>query len=396
MKHGKLSFFLSFVLCAVIVVSLSGCNQAWWLNNTTESIESHGESAQGSVSETELTDAVTETMPTTETSSLPSEASTSPGAAPSPTASATPATPSASSTGPASTNSSTNRAVTIGMLLPEVISILGQPYKIEGTQSVRKYIYRKPFAYGSPETTATLFMGFNSEKDEYEVAGWYDQSALLKISLGEKSSSAPAVTLGSSPQDVIKAMGTPCIYDPSYYNSAHYVKFTYWEYTDRSRIDFNRDDNTVIGWSNNGSLKVNLGTVDSHAGPVRLGSTLDEVTSAFGTPTLVIYNANTVKPNRIDFGSCSIGLDSNLCVISWSEKGSLNINIGDKDPTAPPFAVGSSFADVIRAMGTPDTLNSGSFDLPLWIKYGQSVVDFNENAQTVTSWENKGELYVAE
>ncbi len=272
--------------------------------------------------------------------------------------------------------------------------ILGDPYQTECSDSCYKYSYRyMPDLL--PAKYAQLFAAVIPGQSGFRVIGWYNTSGILKVSLGDKVDSAPPFSLGSTSSDVVRANGTPAVYEwMSEINSSTDMV---WRYRDDSSIYFDCQSRRVVGYTNRGCLKVSVGTKISGAGPVMLGSTFAETTTAFGTPSEVIYNSRNYKIHYIRFGpqgGFSVLFYSTDQVIGWNNKGNYNINIGDKDPLAKPIVVGSSFADVIKAMGTPDTLNPGTNNLPIWVKYGSSVVYIDEKTQKVTSWQNTGNLYV--
>jgi outer membrane protein assembly factor BamE (lipoprotein component of BamABCDE complex) len=278
--------------------------------------------------------------------------------------------------------------VKIGDTQEDVIRILGQPLKI--TQAIfYEYQYQSNNTIGTVANTATLFLYL--QDGAMRVVGWWNQSNILRVTTGEKDNSAPPFTLGSTKEAVARVMGTPSVYEPHYVLSTS--RSIQWWFQDDSMVIFDTKGH-VVEWMNRGCLIVKLGEKQAGAAPVSLGSSLDDVTRALGTPTYLMHNLATAKPYRVGYGICDLRLDSQLRVIGWTDKGSLNISIGSKVPDAAPIAVGSSFDDVIKAMGTPDTLNPGSFDMPYWMKYGQSIVTLDEQTQKVVSWENAGNLLV--
>lgn len=279
---------------------------------------------------------------------------------------------------PSTTNSD---LIKIGYTEAQVKNIMGNPNNINNNGfPLYKYYYG----------TSTLFL--INENESMKVVGWYNKAGNLKVTTGDKNSSGPAFTLGSTKDDVAKVMGTPTIYDPYYYLSQG--SWTYWEYPNGSRVDF--DGNfKVIGWTNNGGLAVKLGTKSNNAAPIKLGSTLAQVSDLLGTPTAMVTSRITNKPYSMSYGSCIISLDKNGCVIGWFKKGAYNINIGNIDPSAQPIEVGTTFENVIKAMGTPDSLTASSFnDKPYMLQYGNSYIYIDDISQKVQSWSNTGNLNV--
>lgn len=268
--------------------------------------------------------------------------------------------------------------IKIGSSESDVLRILGQP-------SSESYTSYPLYSYTYNGSTLFLLNG----SDGLKVVGWWNFDGNLKVTTGNIVTGSKPFTYGSSKEEVARVMGTPRIYDPYSYLSPG--RWTYWEYANGSRVDFN-GNSTVNGWTNKGNLQVNLGTKLEGASPVKLGSTLDEVTAVLGTPTSLETSSITELPYHLNYNEMSISLNKDGKVVGWQNKGTFNINIGEKNPAAPAVVVGSSFQDVINAEGTPDSLTYDSFnDKPYMLEYktdyGKLVYYLDEFTQVVKYWD---------
>ncbi|MDP9698094.1 hypothetical protein J2T16_000991 [Paenibacillus intestini] len=122
---------------------------------------------------------------------------------------------------------------TIGSSKEEVLSLMGEKGK------------------GREITIGNEVWWFYDDKLSYicfdskgEVKAWRNHNHFLKVTLGYKEPNAPDLTIGSSKEDVIKAMGTPSaiLYDNS------------WQYG-ANTINFNNNDKVVSFIDIDGSLK---------------------------------------------------------------------------------------------------------------------------------------------
>jgi glucan-binding YG repeat protein len=272
--------------------------------------------------------------------------------------------------------------IKIGSTEKDVLSIMRKPTSENATGfPLYTYNYNRSaifFLYG---------------EDGPKVIGWWNIDNNLQITAGEKNNYNSTFTLGSSKEDVVGAVGTPSIFDPYYYLFSG--RLTYWEYADGSRVDF--DENfKVIGWTNKGSLKVNLGEKVTNASAIKLGSTLQDVTAVLGTPVELTFDSRYNSPSTLGYGNTLVNLDKSGLVIGWTNKDSYNFDMGSKDPSAPPIAIGSTLDDIIKAMGTPDDITSSGFnDKPYRVRYGTSYIYLDDMSGKVESWTNTGNLNIA-
>jgi outer membrane protein assembly factor BamE (lipoprotein component of BamABCDE complex) len=111
----------------------------------------------------------------------------------------------------------------------------------------------------------------------------------------------------------------------------------------------------------------------------KLGSSTTEVKSIMGTPseiddyTVIVY---------WHYGSSSVTFEDGA-VTGWRQGSiTLKVNIGNAKSDASPFKLGSTYADVINAMGTPSEIDD--YTVIVYWHYGSSSVTFENGA--VTGW----------
>ena len=111
----------------------------------------------------------------------------------------------------------------------------------------------------------------------------------------------------------------------------------------------------------------------------KLGSSTTEVKSIMGTPSSI---AGGEYYAVWDYGSSNVTF-TNGVVTGWRQGSiTLKVNIGSAKADAPNFKLGSTYADVINAMGTPSSIAGGEY-YAVW-DYGSSNVTFTNGA--VTGW----------
>lgn len=161
------------------------------------------------------------------------------------------------------------------------------------------------------------------------------------------------VTIGSTKEDVLRIMGEPDQKLSSSYSYGY------------SSIYFDTNSK-VSGWSNIGDIKIkaSIGEKKKDAKPFTLGSTVQDVVDAMGTPDGII------GPNfTYGYSSVFFGIDGK--VSGWSQiSNKLNMTLGEKKINSEGFNVGSTKQEVIDAMGTPQTLIGDTYS------YGYSSVYF--------------------
>jgi hypothetical protein len=171
-----------------------------------------------------------------------------------------------------------------------------------------------------------------------------------------------AFAIGSSKVDVIKVMGEP--------DDKSSVSFSYGY-----SLVFFDSKGKVSGWSNIGEkkLKASLGEKKDGAKPFTLGSTLQQVVDAMGTP-------DSASQSSFSYGYSLVFFGQDSKVSGWSNIGDVKLKatLGAKKPDSKGFNVGSTLQEVIDAMGTPDSVSSHS------LGYEYSLVFFRN--EKVTSY----------
>jgi len=246
--------------------------------------------------------------------------------------------------------------------------------------------------YAYMNNCAAIFL--HNDNGTIKVIGWDNINNVFNVSAGAKILSAPSITLGSSKEDVTRAMGTPYRYGIPYCQDANTCMYnpssskrTQWMFSGDSFVTFD-GNSKVIGWYNADDLKVSYGVKDNSAPPVKLGSTHQDVLRAFGTPTALVPCNNSNIMESMNYNICRFTFDENGIVNGWTNKGAGKISMGNKNPSAPSFKIGSTMQDVINAMGTPDKVEQNF----TW-SYGNSTITFNSN-WIVTNYCNTGNLKV--
>ncbi|MEC2132252.1 J domain-containing protein [Brevibacillus centrosporus] len=180
-------------------------------------------------------------------------------------------------------------------------------------------------------------------------------------------------TLESSKEEVLSIMGAPSSSHKTYQGET-------WSYG-LAQVDFN-EQGKVIEWADIGNkLKVSIGVAKPKVPPFTLGSPKKEVIEAMGTPNTL---RNSFGGETWSYDLSSIEFNQQGQVIGWSEIGTkLYVSIGDENPEAAPFTMGSSLKDVINAMGTPTAFRM-TFSGVTW-GYGLSSVEFDRNG-IVVGW----------
>ena len=171
------------------------------------------------------------------------------------------------------------------------------------------------------------------------------------------------ITIGFTKEEVKSIMGTP----------DSLSSYSWWYGLSSISFDHN---GKVDGWSDiSGNLKVSIGKRDENPSPITIGSTEEDVVKTMGTPDSLSSYSWWYELSYVSF-------DQNGKVDGWSNiSGNLNVSIGKRDDNPSPFTVGSTKEDVLKAMGTPDSLSPYSW----W--YGLSYVSFDQNGK-VDGWSN--------
>lgn len=252
--------------------------------------------------------------------------------------------------------------LTYGSTLEEVFKTMGVPDKYSGTKLY--YGYYSYLILESPGITG-------------KVSQWYNYGE-LKMNMGEKDPEAPALKIGSSFEDVIKAQGTPTIF----------ISFDHISYGG-AEIYFK--DNKLIKAKNvNSVLKLSEYWKNPSHETFSIGASIDEVTKSLGNPNEISLLKENYK--IYDYGDFSeLYFDSNNILRAYSYGNSIpELSLGTVKEGATPVSLGMSKQGVIDAMGTPNYIflrdfnNTSSFEIrpynEIW-SYEGKVITFNDEGK---------------
>jgi len=256
-----------------------------------------------------------------------------------------------------------NNSIAIGMDKETVKKIMGDPDSVESRPALDEEIWKYD------DSTIT----FNNEG---VVKEWHNRSNNLSVYMGDKVEGA-VFKIGSSKEDVVRAMGTPhYIYTIS--SSGKEI----WGY-EYSTVTFDYRG-LVIEWDNvSNYLSVYMGDKTEDA-VFKIGSSKQDVIRAMGTPDDILRETEPSK-EIWKYENSTVTFDSRGLVTEWNDlSDNLAVYMGDKVEGAV-FKLGSSKKDVIRAMGTPDSiLKSSTQNREIW-GYEESTVTF-DNKGFVIAW----------
>lgn len=262
-------------------------------------------------------------------------------------------------------------------------------YKILGTPNGKYYVgeyqelYYKKAPFWSRDEPAIIYL--KQRGDGYYVIGWYNLYPELKVSDGYEADKG-TFTLGSTWEEVARSMKTPSTFELKYgggirlYPNYNIIFTTNAiKYPDGSTITFD-ENRKVIGWMNKGELKVKYGSVKATNQVITLGTTVTEVVKVYGTPDS-LREGDLNLTEGITYGNTELYFNEYQQLVGWSNKGKINISIGKKETNAPTAKIGDSLDEVIREMGTPDSLRVDNNDLKTIISmtYGSVIYSLDEN-----------------
>lgn len=136
-----------------------------------------------------------------------------------------------------------------------------------------------------------------------------------------------------------------------------------------------------------------MGEIKPNAAPIRLGSGVNEIIDAVGSPITITGNTDH-SIWWYPYDSCLI-LDKNKKVAGWRNNNNMNIYMGERDINAPGIKIGSTFEEVIKAMGLTTEIHPNFVDFGKIFRYEDSYVDIDKNGK-VTGWRDKGNLKLAQ
>ncbi len=259
----------------------------------------------------------------------------------------------------------------LGSTKADVLAAMGTPSKV-GTYYLNSAINGE---YGFGDS----YVVFDSDGRIIKI---YNIGNNLHID-GPRDPDAPPVTIGSTEDDVLNAMGPPHFIDRN----------SFWDYED-SFIQF--DQNGLVSYINNtdGNIKVSNAGFDPKAPPFTRGSTMEDVARAAGVPETIytykdllgnIYTQWRAYGNNGDY---NVYFNRENKVAYWFA-GSYGSTAWTPDPNLPPVNVGSDKDAVADTLGQPQ---NWKYESAIWY-YGSSAIHFDSKGR-VCSWENYDNLKI--
>lgn len=279
----------------------------------------------------------------------------------------------------------TPKYVTLGTNRSNVYKILGRPiesYYNWDSNVLELYYSEFPYPYQTYHNTTALYL--KKIDNVYQVIGWTNRQPGIKLSDGDETNTG-TFTLGSTMQEVNRAMVTPYNYETEYGGTIYGIilRCTGVEYGGGSSITYNKEGK-VIGWVNKGVLKIRYGNGKPTHKRLTLGSTVTEVLEANGVPDVLRTDLHDLT-YYMKYGDTVLYFNMQQKLIRWENKGKMNLWFGDKLETSETIKIGSSLADVINVKGTPDSLQSNE-SFPgniIHMTYGNISYQF-DNSQKVS------------
>jgi uncharacterized protein YjdB len=284
-------------------------------------------------------------------------------------------------------------------------------------------IYRSTTANGTYKLIKSVSSSASSYTDKtlskgktyfYKVKAYNYVNKIKTYSSYSKTVSASTklpsyVTFGTSKKNVYKILGSP--YDKYYYSTTHtyelYYKKNFMSGPNETAAIYLQKINgewIVVGWSNlYKGLEVSDG-YETNKGYFTLGSSMEEVNKVMATPfnfeyfyggTYYQYQIRVLDVSYM-YGS-TITFDDNMNVIGWKNiNGALKVKYGSDKPTYSQITIGTPMEQVLKALGTPDSLRSSGYplDYPMYLTYGKTTLTFDENLE-LAGWSNKNKVNIS-
>ncbi|HEY5585306.1 MAG TPA: S-layer homology domain-containing protein [Ruminiclostridium sp.] len=168
------------------------------------------------------------------------------------------------------------QAIRLGDTREKVLSLKGLPKILYRKVIYPSYLYNYIFEYGKT----------NIEFDEYnKVSSIYNgNNDILLFDDSPKLPSGRTVDLNATKQEIRDVLGDPTGID----------RYNVWQYTDGLKIIFNDQGKIDTFYGNKDSIS--LGIRHEGASEINVGSTLEDLVEAYGTPESYInYNASGIK-----------------------------------------------------------------------------------------------------
>lgn len=226
-----------------------------------------------------------------------------------------------------------------------------------------------------PEGTYIVDIWAKDIKSKNKYDGW--KLKIIAISKGN-------ITLGTTKEQVLNLLGQPLkswrsdkIFYMEYDKGTLYLSVESSDYSNSIHLDWDYKLGKVLGWENKSIPNIVLGPKDSKAPAFKIGSSMEEVSKACGTPRFIPpYYLNEKDDYWIYPDDSIVFFDKNQKVISYINNGSLKVFLGEKQLPAPPINNNSKIIDLVNSMGTPDTVNAFFIKSVDYSKYTVKVTTY--------------------
>ena len=241
-----------------------------------------------------------------------------------------------------------NKTIFLQSTEKEVEELLGKPVKIYIEGKFTKWMYG---------------LGHVSFDQEGRVNGWYNYNNVLASAMRKKEENAPPMDIGSSREDVLKALGSPSKIE----SNNKYL----WMYG-LGHVSFDQEGR-VNGWYNyNNVLASGMRKKEENAQHIEIGSSREDVLKALGSPSEI----NSSNIYLWMYGLGRVTFDQEGRVNGWYNYNNVLASaMRKKEENAQPIDIGSSREDVLKALGSPSKIESNN--KYLWM-YGLGHVSFDQ------------------
>lgn len=182
------------------------------------------------------------------------------------------------------------------------------------------------------------------------------------------------ISIGASTDKVYKILGSPK--NINYVGERNVLNYSTFSIVVSSK------EEKVLGWNTTilNDPHFELGVLDPNAPSITLGSSIEEVGAALGTPHAIDFYGSFSYLRYMNDSIVKINNDGR--VIGWINEGNLKIYMGEKNPSVSGVKIGSSIYDIVEAMGTPYTIDGGIFFDKYW-KYGNIYIGVDEQEKVI-------------
>ena len=281
---------------------------------------------------------------------------------------------------------------TLGSHQDDVIRLHGNPITAKIESNKESWGFKESASWG----LVTI------DRNTRKVIGWSNYEGVLKVKMkfGNNATEMTFVTVGSHQDDVVRIEGTPyrIEIDESEETWSYKGYNSYRSWDSYNIVKISRNDRKVVGWTNEGGLKVRLdpGEHVTQSSHFTLGSHRDDVIRLQGTPQKVDKRTwGEVWTYSQGIRDSWVAIESrNDKVTSWYNSGGdigtelrVLLRPGNRTTHASYFTRGSHQDDVLRLQGTPSFVNYPSKSEKKF-GFASSTVTIDRRTDMVIRWDN--------